>query len=408
MTYSVSASVLRSQLLRVVVGSWCLLHTAQSRARDPAPGDAELRVNAETALIQQSAAIALASGGSFVVVWQSEVEGLDDEIRARRFAASGEPLGGELEVNTLHAGPQNLPALALDAAGNFVVVWQSLVASNFQIRARRFDATGQPRGDEFLVSTRRGDTHAAPVVVMARNGGFVVAWESPLQGSYEIRARLFDAQGVAQGGEIAVNTLTASSQRSPALAVDASGNFVVVWRSNIAGSFELRAQRFNAKAVAQGSELPVNAFRAGDQLAPAVAMDARGNFVVVWENALDDQFEIRSRRFSAQGVALAEEAAVSSESAGEQFSPAVAMSAHGDFVVTWHGEARGDAEIRARTFSRQGVARGGELAVNSVSAGTQKSAAVAMNARGDFAVCWHSDAAGSWDIAARRYAHGER
>ena len=45
-----------------------------------------------------------------------------------------------------------------------------------------------------------------------------------------------------------------------------------------------------------------------------------------------------------------------------------------------------------------------ELAVNTVLDGTQKTAAVAANARGDFVVTWHSDATGGWEIAARRYA----
>jgi hypothetical protein len=223
-------------------------------------------------------------------------------------------------------------------------------------------------------------------------------------GSYEIRARRFSADGTALGDEIAVNNVTASSQRNPSIALDADGDFVVAWHSNVAGSHEIRARRFSADGTALGDELAINTLTTGDQLAPAVALDARGNFVVAWESLRDDAVEIRARRFNAAGAARGDESAVNPETAGDQFSPSVAMNARGNYVVAWHGKVDdGSYEIRARTFAAGGAARGAEFAVNTSTAGTQKSAAVAMAAGGDFVVTWHSDAAGSWDIGARRF-----
>jgi hypothetical protein len=293
--------------------------------------------------------------------------------------------------------------VAINAAGDFVVAWQSLSAGNFEIRARRFGASGEARGDEFAVSTTRGESHSAPAVAMDRAGDFVVVWERPLRGSYEIRARRFDASGAAQGGEIAVNSVSASAQRAPSVALDADGDFVVVWRSNVDGSFEIRGRRFSAQGAARGDEIAINAVSTGDQLAPRVAADADGDFVVVWENALDDSFEIRARRFSAQGLARGSESAVHATTAGDQFAPAVALDAAGNFAVAWHSQIDGDQEIRARAFAASGQARSPEFAVNSRSSGSQKSAAVALAAGGELVVSWHSDTTGSWEIAARRF-----
>ena len=381
----------------------CLSPALAGQAADPPPLAAELQVNTQTEKVQQSAAVALDAEGAFVVVWQSETEGSGDEIRARRFDPRGLPQGDEIAVNTVARGNQNLPAVAMDGRGGFVVAWQSLVAGNFAIRARLFGARGAALGDEIPITPETGDNHGAAAVAMDAGGNFVVAWETSTKGSYEIRARRFAADGTVRGEELAVNTVTASSQRAPCVAMDASGDFVLAWQSNVAGSYELRARRFSASGAARGDELAVNARTAGDQLVPAVAIDEDGDFVVAWENAADEMFEIRARRFTTAGVAQGVEFAIAPNTAGEQFSPSLAMDVRGAFVVAWQSRVAGSHEIRARRFDARGAARSGELAVNTNTAGTQKSAAVAMDAAGDFVVAWHGDAPGSWEIFARRY-----
>jgi hypothetical protein len=392
----------------MLMSMMCLSPALRGRAEGPVALAEEFQVNAETASIQQTSSVALDRAGNFVVAWQSEIEGHGDEIRARRFAAGGEALGAEIAVNQVSAQNQNAPSLAMDGAGNFVVAWQSLIGDNFAIRARRFNAQGVALGEEISVSTRRGESQSAPAVAMSGSGEFVVVWEAPLHGDYEIRGRCFDAQGVPRAGEIAINAETRGSQRFPAVAMNGAREFVAVFRSNVAGSYEIRARRFSSDGSARGDEIPVNAETRGDQLAPAVALDGRGNFVVTWENSLDDHFEIRTRRFSARDLPLGPELPVHATAKSDQFAPAIALGARGAFVVAWHSQLAGDFEIRARCFTADGLAQGEELSVNSVSAGTQKMAAVAANLAGDFVVTWHSDGTGSWEIAARRYRASAR
>jgi hypothetical protein len=65
------------------------------------------------------------------------------------------PAGGEFRANTYTTGDQDDTSVASDASGNFVVVWQSdgQDGSNRGIFARRYDASGAPRGPEFQVNT---------------------------------------------------------------------------------------------------------------------------------------------------------------------------------------------------------------------------------------------------------------
>src|SRR5213075_855879 len=72
------------------------------------------------------------------------------------------------------------------------------------------------------------------------------------------------------GGEVRVNTTTANTQETfpetqRAVAMDAAGDYVVVWGS-----------------LSQGGEFRVNTTTASDQTSASVAMDSAGNFVVAW------------------------------------------------------------------------------------------------------------------------------
>jgi hypothetical protein len=101
------------------------------------------------------------------------------------------------------------------------------------IFARRFNALGGPQSDDFLVNQYTLNNQQIPSVAVDDDGDFVIAWESQFEdGSmYGVFARAFDATGAAIGTEFQVNAYTEERQNRPAAAVDGKGSFVVVWQS---------------------------------------------------------------------------------------------------------------------------------------------------------------------------------
>ena len=143
----------------------------------------------------------------------------------------------------------------------------------------------------------------------APDGRFVVAWVSDGQdgGGKGVFARLYDANGAPQTGEILVNTTTANDQEQPAVAMDGAGNFVVVWSGNGMGDGDgVFAQRFNAAGVPQGTEFRVNgAVSVGfNQSDPDIAMETNGDFAVVWQSNETSSIEIWLQRYQANGTAI--------------------------------------------------------------------------------------------------------
>ena len=152
---------------------------------------------------------------------------------------------------------------------------------------QRFNSAGTPLGSEFQVNSYTTGSQQRPAVAVDGSGNFVVVWSSSGgDGSYAgVFGQLFTAGGSPVGGNFQVNTYTTFNQFSPTVAADASGEFVVAWGSpgQDGGGYGVFGQRFGAEGgTAVGSEFRVNRTTAGDQGAPAVAAAGSGEFVVAW------------------------------------------------------------------------------------------------------------------------------
>jgi len=98
----------------------------QRFASSGVPLGPEFRVNTLTTGDQSSASIAADASGNFVVVWGGTLQdGGGGGVFGQRFDSSGEPLGSEFRVNTYTTNNQAEPAVAADPLGSFVVVWES-------------------------------------------------------------------------------------------------------------------------------------------------------------------------------------------------------------------------------------------------------------------------------------------
>src|SRR5262245_42517035 len=311
------------------------------------------------------------------------------------------PVGSEFRVNTYTAATtfRGNPALAADSAGNFVVTWLSYLqdGSGEGVYAQRFDASGNPIGGEFRANTFTTGDQEYPSVAMDADGDFVIAWHSVGQDGdgRGVFARRYDAAGNALGPEFQVNTYSTYDQLFPSVAMDAVGDFVVVWQDNNNNpTGGIWARRYNSASTPQGDafRVPVSTSNTLVQLNPAVAMDAAGNFVVVWDSFGQDGDlnGIYARRYSAAGQALTSEFPINTYTTSRQERPAIAMSAGGDFVVSWEslGQDGSDYGIYAQRYNAAAAPQGGEFPVNTFTTQRQFLSAAAMNAAGDFLITW--------------------
>jgi len=369
----------------------------------------EFRVNTATADAQYSPRIAMDADGNYVVVWVSYgQDGSYEGVYAQRYASNGATLAAEIRVNTNTYQHQRRPSVAMDANGDFVVVWESPDGSLLGIYAQRYSKDGTPIGSEFRVNTSDRD-ESRPNVAVNADGKFVVVWEH----ESAIYAQRYASDGTRIGNEFRVNT-TINDQLYPAVAMDAEGGFVVVWttigQDDFGGFYkDIHSQRFAPDGSPTGPEFRVNATAENDQVTPAVAADLSGNFIVVWDS--DGSIGgVYAQRYSANGVPQGGEFQVNTTIGNGQASPTVAMDTDGNFVVGWMTYDQYNAgDIYARRYSANGSAQGSEFRVNSMAVGDQGAPTIALDADGDIAMAWHSSGqdSSSYGVYAQRFAGTE-
>jgi hypothetical protein len=317
-------------------------------------------------------------------------------------SAQPQPAGGEFQVNTYTTNSQNYSAAAMHPGGNFVVVWRSVGQDPDGSRAiigQRYDAAGLPRGGEFHVNTYTTSDQSRPAVALDPQGNFVVVWQSDGQdgSDYGIFGQRYDATGLPLGAEFRVNTYTTGTQSRARIAMDAGGNFVVIWRSNGQDGlgFGVYGQRYDAAGVPRGGEFRVNTYTTNDQGLSAVAMDPAGNFVVVWSSDTQDgaAYGVFGQRYDAAGAPLGGEFQVNTYTTVAQYRPRVAMDPGGNFVVVWrsYGQDESSSGIFGQRYDAAGVKQGGEFQVNTDTTGAQDYPFVAVDATGNFVVVWESN-----------------
>src|SRR5262245_57033545 len=179
-----------------------------------------------------------------------------------------QPVGPEFQVNTYTTSEQGAPSVALDATGNFVVVWSSYGqdGSRGGIFGQRYDSGGNALGSEFQVNTHTIYNQYIPSVASDSTGNFVVVWSSIYEGIFGQR---YDNDGNPLGGEFRVNAYTTGGLGSPSVSSDASGNFVVVWSGQDESYVGVFGQRYDNKENAIGGEFQVNTYTTGLQRGPS-------------------------------------------------------------------------------------------------------------------------------------------
>ena len=281
---------------------------------------------------------------------------------------------GRFQVNQYNQHDQTSPAVAMNAGGDFVVAWRSNVndGRGGGVYVRRYRADGSPASDEFKVNITEVDVDSwTPAVAMNPSGGFVVVWVAARNGDSDIVARMFDAQGSATTEELPVSLSPDAAQSSPAISMNSSGSFVVVWAGlygdSVHGRSYISGRIFNPDGSPKTDEFRVNGL--AQENWPDVAMDDQNRFVVSWIRMGDTYNRpygeyVMFRRFQADGSPADEAVFLTADLNSRWYGPAVAADHDGAFVITWAVGPFPYDIIAAQDFDSNGVATTQPYTVN--------------------------------------------
>ena len=264
-------------------------------------------------------------------------------------------------VNTSTAGAQYQPDIVMNSAsGDFTIVWYgNSDGGDTGVFMKQFSFAGAVLIDETLVSNA-ANIGSEPSIAMNDAGNFVIAWKGASDSDREgIYAQRFDASGNSVGGILSINATKTERQELPQVALDASGNFIVVWQSLdqegvVNGVNGIYAQRFDNTGLAQGLEFKVNDITLYSQSLAAIDVDQNGDFIIAWQSLSGDGSGrgVYAKKYDSDGNILTNDFLVNTTTVNGQESPAVAFGTDGSCTIVWQGEGVGDSSgVFLRTFS---------------------------------------------------------
>ena len=338
----------------------------------------EFQINAYAIGEQYATDVSMDEEGNFSMTW------IDKQRRhnyGRVYNSAGNPITQEYQIGSTNA-TQYEPAIAMQANGNFISVWQeideSMPGSAFSIYGRKYNSVGSALGAPFSISEAASNNISPSVDTLSKYayginpgisvndaGDFVTVW----QVKDSIYAQRFDSSANLLG-TIELVSKTSTQNPNPSIAMDAIGNYVITWTGVDSDKNGVYFRRYNSNGSPIGGEVQVNSTTSKNQSSPDVAMIDNGQFVIVWQSFEQEggglDYGIFGQRYDANANPVGGEFQINTYVSDAQTDPSVSMLDDGTFMVAWSSYGQdGFAEgIFAQMFDNTGVKIDVEFGVN--------------------------------------------
>lgn len=296
-------------------------------------------------------------------------------------------------------GQMKNPTIAIGGLGDTVLVWQDKGGQTYEIMYQIFNASGMPVGVPGRANRYRPNDQSNPSVAMDESGNFIIVWQSYKQdgSGAGIYARNFSYDGKSVTKEFRANTYVIGSQSYPNVAMSDSGDFVITWVSEQQNGYvkDIHAQIFNSMGEKIGKEIKVGTGVHEIEDTPSVSMDKYGNFIIVWQGRDKNDWNIYGQIFDINGNRVSEsDILINTTTDCNQKQPDVSIMGSSQFIVVWNNQSMHDVlevtmeNINGQIFKKTGSKSGGEFEITSPTFGHQEHPSVTQTAFSEAYVSW--------------------
>jgi hypothetical protein len=302
--------------------------------------------------------------GGAIITWDDYRSGTSHDIYAQRINASGAVLWTADGVAiSIEAHNQASPTIVSDGVSGAIITWSDVRNGNSDIYAQRINASGvvQWTPDGVAICTA-SSIQSYPTIVSDGSAGAIITWQDNRSGNYDIYARRIDATGAVQwtADGVAIST-TANDQTSPTIVSDGAGGAIITWTDFRSGTnYDIYAQRINgAGAVQWTANGNVISTAAGNQTSPTIVSNGASGAIITWVDLRNGNNDIYAQRINADStVQWTADGVAICIAAGYQYTPTLVSDGAGGAIITWYDLRSGlDYDIYARLINAAGVAQ---------------------------------------------------
>jgi len=379
-----------------------------SRDMESLAADGRINDDVSTTFKQEYPRAAVSRYNYAVACWQDDRAGLS-RIYAQRYGQKGMPVQKNQQITPFNnAAGQYRPDIAIDDLGHYVIVWEER-GDSVNIYARVYAANAAAWTPILRVSEHANTASSTcyPAVAMDQSGNFVVVWKDRFSDpSGDILAQRFDRLGQKLGGNFRVHSTILGPQDRPDIAMGADGNFIIVWEDGRdvhqpSHEYQIYAHLYRADGTEVAGEFKVSGHPGGTLLPgyPSVTVQSNGNCFACWQYG--NPVEIYGHLLNSSGETLKGDFKLSalggSEPAGDNLHPRVCAAPGLSYAVLWDSDRGSGSDIYLKTFDASGTQFGGYLRLNETP-GNQIFGDLAISQLGLLAAVWTDDRNGNPDI----------
>ncbi len=270
-------------------------------------------------------------------------------------------------INTsvaIAAKSQNNVHAVTDDKGGAIISWddnRNSPANSTDIYAQRMSNIGLPKwAVNGIAVCNNASTQQSSSITDAGNGSAIITWEDFRNGNYDIYAQKIDSLGNVLWTANGVAVCSKSNhQKNPKITSDNAGGAIIVWEDSVNNFWDIYAQRINASGVITWTSTGVVICNIPNaQINPKIDVDGFGGAILTWQDKRNNvDYDIYAQRIDAAGAVLwtANGVAVCT-SVNTQSNPRIEPDGGNGAIIGWIDKRNAvDYNIYAQQINASGV-----------------------------------------------------
>jgi hypothetical protein len=277
--------------------------------------------------------------GNGLAVWR-QFDGSQFNIWAARYNGSTVSWGTPTLLEADDTGNADAPQIAMDANGNAIAVWSQKVFAWNSILSNRFDASTGSWGTATLVENNDTNNAKFPEVAMDAAGNAVVVWEhwenrpdKGFIGPSRIASNRYSVGAGTWGTPVFVDA-DPRIGKFPDVTMDGAGNALAAWTQGD----DAMANRFDAGTGTWGTPVLIETNNVGPEGVERVriAADTAGNAIAVWDQFDGTEINIFANQYSVTSGTWGTAELIETDNAGPARSVRIAKNPlNGNALAVW-------------------------------------------------------------------------
>lgn len=194
-------------------------------------------------------------------------------------------------------------------------------------------------------------------------GGAIISWDDAR--TFTVTGSDVYAQRIKKNGYekwltngVAICTHTATQKSSALISSGTDGSAIITWEDNRAGNYDIYAQKIDSSGNILWSTNGIAVCsKTTNQKNPKIASDNAGGAIIVWEDSLNNYWDVYAQRISSTGALLWTTTGVSiCNSPNTQNNPKIDIDGLGGAIITWQDKRNNaDYDIYAQRVDNSGT-----------------------------------------------------